>query len=179
MRLDASVNLPKLFNLMRWNCVDIAAPACKGSGHPVMQPKPLNSQQNVVGRRTEAVEIQFTVFTVAQYTCFVNLVTTLFAFDPETHASTSFDQYLRNWCNASVGIVDTMIVHHLASATGYLQEEFKKKIKLNTARNATYGGRGVETFMKAQGVPKIGRQGGFQEHCGILREGMPPGPPQP
>jgi len=179
VRLDASVNLPKLFNLMRWNCVDIAAPACKGSGHPVMQPKPLNSQQNVVGRRTEAVEIQFTVFTVAQYTCFVNLVTTLFAFDPDTHASTSFDQYLRNWCNASVGIVDTMIVHHLASATGYLQEEFKKKIKFNTARNATYGGRGVETFMKAQGVPKIGRQGGFQEHCGILREGMPPGPPQP
>lgn len=169
VKMTPSVDMVQLAKIMHLNCVEVASPACIGSGHPIMLPYHEGHADGVVGRRTEAFELEFAAFTPTQFECFKSLLTTLFVFDPLTHSSSAFDHYFRYWCNASIAIIDTMIVEHDATLTGRLLEDSKKLIIDQMRDNKSYAAGGVDEFMRRHKVPKIGHQGGFQRHCGILR----------
>lgn len=163
---DKLVDLVQIIKIMRWNCVDMIAPSCVGSSHRSMNP--VVNKEGIVGRRVHAIEIQFTVFTGATFRCFQDLLRLGFNFSP-SHASTLFEFFVHSFCNASLGMVDSMQVVHNVQTTGLLQEQFKN---IEQSGDAVGRAANMSAYLASLGATAVPFESFAGSGCGILRDPM-------
>lgn len=103
-----------------------------------------------VGCKTLMVEMQAMGLSSRVFECFRGMLLVSFRFD-STHAATDFDFFLPSFCQASAGILGTMVVRHDTEATGRLLEQAKVAIA-NERKEKFGGGNPFVEYMGRQGV---------------------------
>ncbi|CAE8611665.1 unnamed protein product [Polarella glacialis] len=104
MQLDPNVNMKRMIATMAKNNLQLISPAYNSSYWELMHPAALPRKDNAIGRVTDFVEFQVSIFSRASFRCLQSVIEET----PTIHLGWGVHFIFPKLCGARVGILDVM-----------------------------------------------------------------------
>ncbi|CAE8602192.1 unnamed protein product [Polarella glacialis] len=104
IQMDPNVNMKRMIATMANNNLQLISPAYNSSYWKLMHPAALPRKDNAIGRVTDFVEFQVSIFTRDSFRCLQSVIEET----PTIHLGWGVDFIFPKLCGARVGIVDVM-----------------------------------------------------------------------